>query len=149
MFNVERWRPYRGLNRQRFTDFDALVSRFFDEPFLTNANAQTWTPSAEILETDEHIKVYLDLPGMNKDNINIEVTGNNTLVIRGERKFEEEDKSKYHRVERFYGNFTRSFVLPSTVEMDKINATFKDGVLEVVLPKAESARTRRIEVKTK
>jgi HSP20 family protein len=76
------------------------------------------------------------------------LTGNNGLTIRGERKFEEIDKAKYHRVERFYGNFTRSFVLPTNVEADKITASFKDGVLEVVLPKAESAKARKIAIKS-
>lgn len=143
---MERYRPIRGVNRQLFPEFDDLVSRLFDEQ--SAPVAQTWTPSSDIYETDDHIKIHLDLPGMNRENLDIQLTGNNTLTIQGERKFEEVDKAKYHRVERFYGNFTRSFVLPTNVEADKITATFKDGVLELVLPKVESAKARKISIKS-
>jgi HSP20 family protein len=146
MFGMERYRPNRGLNRQVFPEFDDLFSRLFEE--TAPVGAQTWTPTSDIYETDDHIKIYLDLPGMNRDNLDIQLTGNNTLTIRGERKFEEVEKAKYHRVERFYGNFTRSFVLPQNVEADKIAATFKDGVLELVLPKVESAKARKIAIKS-
>ena len=117
---------------------------FEDQP----VNSQSWVPSSDISETEDHIKIHLDLPGLNRENLDIQLTGNNTLTIRGERKFEEVDKMKYHRVERFYGTFARSFVLPTNVEADKISATFKDGVLEVVLPKAESAKARKITIKS-
>jgi len=146
MFGMERYRPIRGVNRQLFPEFDDLVSRLFEEQ--SAPVAQTWTPSSDIYETDDHIKIHLDLPGMNRENLDIQLTGNNTLTIQGERKFEEVDKAKYHRVERFYGNFTRSFVLPTNVEADKITATFKDGVLELVLPKVESAKARKISIKS-
>jgi HSP20 family protein len=85
---------------------------------------------------------------MTQENLDIQLTGNNTLTIRGERKFEEIDKAKYHRVERFYGNFARSFVLPMNVDTQKIEATFKEGVLEILLPKAESAKARKISIKS-
>jgi HSP20 family protein len=146
MFGMERYRPTRGINRQLFPEFDDLVARFFEEP--GTVTAQTWTPTSDIYETDDQIKICLDLPGMSREQIDIQLTGNNTLTIRGERKFEEVDKAKYHRVERFYGNFTRSFVLPTNVEADKITATFKDGVLELVLPKVESAKARKISIKS-
>ena len=143
MFGVDVYRPFRGLNR----DFDELFNRLVDERGWTGTG-QTWNPTSDIYETEEHVKIHLDLPGMTKDNIDIQLTDNNTLTIRGERKFEEVDKAKYHRVERFYGNFTRSFVLPSNVEPANVSATFKDGVLEIVLPKVESAKPRKIAIKS-
>lgn len=143
MFGMEQYRPIRGLHR----DFEELFSRMLDDRSMTS-NAQSWTPTSDIYETEEHVKIYLDLPGMTKDNLDIQLTENNTLTVRGERKFEEVDKAKYHRVERFYGNFTRSFVLPSNVEAANITATFKDGVLEIVLPKVESAKPRKIAIKS-
>ena len=146
MFGLERYRPAIGLNNQFFPEFDELFSRLCEAP--GNVTAQTWTPTSDIYETEDQIKIHLDLPGMNRENLDIQLTGNNTLTIRGERKFEEVEKAKYHRVERFYGNFARSFVLPTTVEADKISATFKDGVLELVLPKAESAKARKISIKS-
>ena len=146
---MERWRPSRGINRTNlFPEFDDFVSRFFEEPTLNATGAQNWVPSSDILETDDHLLINLDLPGMKQENLDIQLTGNNTLTIRGERKFEEIDKAKYHRLERFYGNFTRSYVLPSNVETDKITASFKDGVLEIVLPKAESAKARKISIQS-
>ena len=149
MLAIERLRPTWSLTRpgSGFSEFDELVSRFFDEPFFNSAAAKAWAPSCDLVETDDQIKVLLDLPGMTKDNLDIQLN-DSTLVVRGERKFEEQEKAKHHRLERFYGNFTRSFLLPANVEADKITATFKDGVLEVVLPKAESARTRRIQIKS-
>jgi len=148
MHGMERYMPTRGLNRTNFAGFDELVSRLFEEQGLNATGAQTWVPTSDIYETEDHLKIHLDLPGMSRDNLDIQLTDNNTLTIRGERKFEEVDKAKYHRVERFYGNFMRSFVLPSNVEAEKITATFKDGVLEIVLPKAESAKARKISIKS-
>ena len=147
MHGMERYMPIMGLNRA-FPGFDDLVSRLFEEQGLNTTAAQTWVPTSDIYETEDHLKIHLDLPGMSRENLDIQLTDNNTLTIRGERKFEEVDKAKYHRVERFYGNFVRSFVLPMNVETQKIEATFKDGVLEIVLPKAESAKARKITIKS-
>jgi HSP20 family protein len=144
MFGMERYRPMRNINSQ--LQFDDLVARLFEDQ--NPVAAQTWTPTSDIHETDDFIKIHLDLPGMTRENLDIQLTGNNTLTIRGERKFEEVENAKYHRVERFYGNFTRSFVMPTNVESDKIVAAFKDGVLEIVLPKAESAKARKIPIKS-
>lgn len=147
MISMELRNPARASrNWANTSEFDSLVSRFFDEPFFTGA--QTWAPTADVAETQNELKMYLDVPGMKKDDIKIELPGDQTLMIHGERKFEEQEGAKYTRRERFYGNFTRTFVLPSSVDMNKISATFNDGVLEIVLPKAESARARRIEVKS-
>jgi HSP20 family protein len=149
MHGMDRYMPIRGMNRANlFPGFDELVSRLFEEQGLNTTTAQTWVPTSDIYETEDHLKIHLDLPGMSRENLDIQLTDNNTLTIRGERKFEEVDKAKYHRVERFYGNFMRSFVMPSNVDAEKITATFKDGVLEIVLPKAESAKARKISIKS-
>jgi len=146
MFGMERYRPLRAFDRQLFPAFDEVISKFLDEQ--NTATLQNWAPASDVHETADQIKIHMDLPGLNKENLDIQLTDNNTLTVRGERKFEEVEKAKYHRVERFYGAFTRSFVLPSNVESDKIAATFKDGVLEIVLPKVESAKARKISIKS-
>ena len=146
MFGIERRKPAATFSRPGvYGEFDELLSRFFDEPYFSHTNAQVWTPTCDLSETEDEIRILMDLPGMNKDQIDIQLN-ESTLVVRGERKFEEQEKVRYHRLERFYGNFTRSFVLPSSVASDKIAATFKDGVLEIKLPKNEAAKTRKISV---
>jgi HSP20 family protein len=150
MFGLERWNPTRQTSRpavdQMVSRFDDMVSRFFDEPFFNGMGAQTWTPSADIVETDDHLKIYLDLPGMRKEDLDIQLVNANTLVVRGDRKFEQQEDNKYLRLERFSGSFSRSFVLTSSVDADKVDASFKEGVLEIILPKTESAKSRRIAI---
>jgi HSP20 family protein len=145
MFGLEKWRPTR-LPVRPTGDLEDFVSRFFNEPFMTSFGAHTWSPSCDLIETGDEIRVVCDLPGMKRENIEVQITSENTLMIRGERTFKEREESRYHRMERFYGNFTRTFVLPVSVNPDRINATFKDGVLEIVVPKAESAKARKIAI---
>lgn len=126
--------------QQRFNRFlEEAFSPFAlptEEPvFITG-----WTPSCDIYETDNEIVVRAEVPGMKKEEINVSMQ-DNVLTISGERKFEQEAKKEnYHRVERSYGSFTRSFMLPPTVEEKKITAEFKDGLLEVKLPKPALSR---------
>ena len=145
MFGLEKWRPTR-LPLRPAGDLEDFVSRFFNEPFMTSFGAHTWSPSSDLIETGDTIRIVCDLPGTKKENIEVQLTTENTLMIRGERAFEEREGSRYHRMERFYGNFTRTFVLPASVNPDMINATFKDGVLEVVIPKSEAAKSRKITI---
>lgn len=108
-----------------------------------------WAPACDICETENEIIVKAELPGMKKEDVNVSFE-NNTLTIRGERKFEDETKREnYHRVERRYGEFIRSFLLPSFVDTGKINAEFKDGILRVALPKREEAKPKQVEIKIK
>jgi HSP20 family protein len=108
-----------------------------------------WTPAVDITEHDDQYIVKVELPGVNKDEVKITLD-NNILTIRGEKKQDREvKKENYHRVERSYGSFQRSFTLPSTVKSDKIDAVYKDGVLQIALPKAEEAKPKQIEVKVK
>jgi HSP20 family protein len=105
-----------------------------------------WVPPVDIFETGESIVIKAELPGISKEDITLEVK-DNTLLIKGEKKFEKEVKEEnYHRVERSYGAFQRSFSLPSTVQQDKVKAKVRDGILEVTLPKAEEAKPKQIKV---
>jgi HSP20 family protein len=105
-----------------------------------------WMPNVDIYETKDAICVRAELPGVDKDAVNVEVK-EGVLTLRGERKFEKEVKEEnYHRIEQSYGTFHRSFRLPSSVEEGKVSARLKEGVLEVDLPKKEQAKPKQIEI---
>lgn len=107
----------------------------------------SWLPAIDISEDQQQITVKADLPGLKKEDIQVSLD-HNILTIRGERKSEEVKKEKnFHRVERSYGSFERSFNLGSTVDGSRVNAEYKDGVLEVTVPKTEAAKPKQIEVK--
>ena len=142
-----RWRPARD-----FLNIRDEIDRMFDEFFgtlperVTTGLENVWTPSVDISETDNDIIVTAELPGVKKDDVKISLQ-DNVLTIRGEKKQEKEEKNEnYHRVERAYGVFQRSFTLPTTVDPKKIKATFKDGVLKIKLPKTEEARMKEIPI---
>ncbi len=110
-------------------------------------NLSTWAPPVDISEDKEAIKFHFELPGMKKEEVKISIE-NNLLSVKGEKTFKEEEKKKdYHRVERSYGMFERSFTLPSGVASDKVTANMKDGVLEIYVPKKEEAKPKEIEIK--
>jgi HSP20 family protein len=122
--------------------FEDAFSRFFSEP-QTN---RPWAPAVDIYETENELVLKADLPDVELKDLDVRVE-NQTLTIAGERKFEKTENSKgYHRVERSYGNFARSFAVPNTFDTDKINAGFKNGVLTVTLAKKEAAKPRQIKV---
>lgn len=105
-----------------------------------------WMPAVDIFETKDAICVRAELPGVEKDAIGVEVK-DGVLILRGERKFEKEVKEEnYHRIERSYGTFLRSFTLPSSVDGEKVTARMKDGVLQVDLPKKEQAKPKQIKI---
>lgn len=105
-----------------------------------------WAPLVDIIEDDKEYLVKADLPEVKKDDVSVSVE-NGMLLIRGERKFEKEEKNRrYHRVERGYGGFVRSFMLPDIADAAKVTAEFKDGVLRIHLPKSETARRKQIQV---
>ncbi|HTG91687.1 MAG TPA: Hsp20/alpha crystallin family protein [Pyrinomonadaceae bacterium] len=106
-----------------------------------------WTPACDIFETDTELVLKFELPEVNKEDVKVTME-NHVLTLRGERKFEEEtNRENYHRVERRYGEFMRSFNVPMFVDATKIKAEFKHGLLTVTLPKREEARATQIEVK--
>lgn len=122
--------------------FEDSITRFFSEP-QTN---RPWAPPVDIFETENDLVFKADLPDVELGDLTVRVE-NQTLTISGERKFERKDQGKgYHRVERSYGNFARSFAVPNSFDTDKINAGFKNGVLTVTLPKKEAAKPRQIKV---
>jgi HSP20 family protein len=133
---------HRGIDRM----FDTLFSGgSWDEKTASSM----WSPAVDVEERDLDYVVRVELPGVAKEDVNI-TTRENILTIRGEKKQKKESKeSGYHRVERLYGSFQRSFALPGNVKDEKIEATFTDGILEVLVPKAEEAKARSIEVKVK
>jgi HSP20 family protein len=148
---IVRWLdPFRDLaaiqDRMNQIFEDALArSRGRDEGLRTGM----WTPAVDIYENNEFVVVKAELPGVEKDRISVEVK-EGILTLRGERGFDRELKEEsYHRIERAYGSFHRSFSLPVSVDHEKVTARFQDGVLEVKLPKKEQAKPKQIEVDVK
>jgi HSP20 family protein len=117
------------------------IDRFFDEAFLPTrrqASEGAWAPKVDISEDDGKIVVKADLPGVGEKDVSVKVE-DNVLTLTGERKFEKEtDEENFHRVERTYGSFARSFTLPETVDTDKISAKYDKGVLNISIPKVET-----------
>ncbi|UCD58800.1 MAG: Hsp20/alpha crystallin family protein, partial [Candidatus Hydrogenedentota bacterium] len=106
-----------------------------------------WAPAVDVVEHDDKMVVKAELPGMTEKDVDISVE-ENVLTIKGEKKTEEEKKEKsYHRLERSYGMFQRSFILPTWVTPDKAKASFKDGVLEIELPKSEEVKPKQVKIK--
>ncbi|HEX9872690.1 MAG TPA: Hsp20/alpha crystallin family protein [Candidatus Tectomicrobia bacterium] len=144
---LARWNPNRDMMSVRDE-----MSRVLNEVFGRGASDESawvsgaWTPPVDIYETDEALVLKAELPGFSKDDISIELK-ENTLVIKGERKHEDEVKEgNYHRMERSYGAFQRAFMLPMTVDQEKVKASYKDGILELRLPKVQAAQPKRIAV---
>jgi HSP20 family protein len=142
-----RWTPVGNLQ-----SFQHEMNRVFDEFFrggngdAAGSKLGAWTPVVDIHETDDGYVIKAELPGVAKDDVSIDIH-ENTLTLRGQRQHESAVKDeRYHRVERAYGTFQRSFVLPAMVDQDKVQATFKDGVLELHLPKNEAAKPKRIAI---
>jgi HSP20 family protein len=140
----------RGMLSDLFNvqkEMSRMLSNFFTNDDETFAGLQNWYPSADISEGKDAYTVKIELPGVTKDDVKITLQ-ENVLTIQGEKKQESEIKdTNYHRLERSYGSFSRSFRLPTLVKADKIDANYKDGVLSIVLPKADEAKTKEIEIK--
>jgi HSP20 family protein len=144
---IVRWNPARDLMQMR-EEMDRLFNQFLrrgDGEEATWAQG-LWAPPVDIYETDDAFMLKAELPGFSKEDVNIEIH-ENRLIIRGERKRETEAKEEqYHRLERAYGRFERAFWLPTTVDAEQIQATFKDGVLELRLPKSAAAKPKQIPI---
>lgn len=132
-----------------FSDFPAGLQLFQDavSRILSDENqVRPWSPAVDILETENELIFKVDAAGVNLKDIDIQLE-NGTLTLKGERKFEKDDKVKgYHRIERGYGAFARSFTLPDTVNAENVHADYAQGVLTVTLPKQERAKPRAIKV---
>jgi HSP20 family protein len=148
MKTLTTWNPFRELDevQNRFsTFFGGFPTRLFGNG--KSMKMTDWSPQVDILEDDHEYFIKADLPEMKKENVNVTLE-NGVLCISGERKVETEEKNKkYHRVERSFGLFERTFVVPEDAAADKIAADFRDGVLTVHLPKVPAAKPKPIEVK--
>jgi HSP20 family protein len=142
-----RWNPRRDLMQMR-----EEMDRMFNQ-FVRRGDGEegtwgqgTWAPPVDIYETEDAFIMKAELPGFSKEDLQIELH-ENRLTLRGERKRETEAKEEqYHRIERAYGRFERAFWLPASVDSEKIQASFKDGVLELRLPKSEAAKPKQISI---
>lgn len=140
-----KYDPFRDL-RSLQDEMNRLFSS--SVPRLSNQEEMSagWSPSVDIYEGENQIVLEAELPGMKRDDFELSIE-NSVITLKGERHFEKKDeRDNYHRVERAYGSFTRSFNLPRTVSTDDIKAEFQNGVLTVTLPKREEAKARKIEV---
>jgi HSP20 family protein len=135
--------PFRVLKERMDRLFEDTFARTQGDDILQGQ----WLPAVDIRETENEILVEAELPGVDRKDVKVSVE-NGVLTLSGERQFSSETKQEnYHRIERSYGSFMRSFTLPSTVNVDKVEATHKNGVLTVRLPKREEAKPRTVNVK--
>ncbi len=145
-----RWTPGRevvGIQEEMNRMFD----NFFGAPRRVERNDRVlyWTPRVNVEETDDQFEVTAELPGLNRDDVKIEIK-DHALTFTGEKKTEKENKDRnVHLYERAYGKFCRTFTLPDNVDVDKIEAEFKDGILQIDIPKTEEAKPRQVEVQVK
>ena len=147
---IIRWDPFRDLVTLR-----EKMNRLFEEAYSTRGEerelvSSSWTPSVDIYETEQQLVMTAEVPGIEDKDIEIKIE-DNTLTLKGERKFEKETQEEnYHRVERAYGSFYRSFSLPPYIDQDNIEAEHENGVLKITMPKKHEAKPRQVKVlKTK
>ena len=139
---IVRWEPSRELASMEVDRLNRMFNDFYGEAF-----GRGWMPAVDIFENDEHeVVLKAELPDMKRENINLTFE-NGVLTLKGERKFEDEKRrDSYHRIERQYGAFSRSFTLPNTVDAGRISASYRDGVLTIRLPQREEAKPKQITV---
>ena len=128
--------------------FDASVSSMLNDMmgWSRNAALSSWAPNVDIVESEDSYQIHAELPGITEEEVNVSLN-NNVLTLSGEKKQEiKDEKDNFVRVERTYGKFERSFSLPSNIVADKVDASYKDGVLTVTIPKAEEAKSRQIKI---
>jgi HSP20 family protein len=141
---VTRYSPLRDL-----MSVNDRLNRMFEDAFgqgTGTADYGQWAPAVDLKEEENNFVLQADMPGMKKEDMDIHVE-NSVLTLTGERRFEAEaQRESYHRIERAYGKFVRSFTLPARVKADAITASYKDGILEVVIPKAEESKPKKIAI---
>ena len=155
---LQKWNPFRGSSVwdpiREMEEMQSRVASLFGRrlPLKKDGGEEEltltdWIPAVDVAEDDKEYTIKVELPGVNKEDVRVSVEGG-VLSISGERKAEKEEKNKkYHRIERTYGSFARSFTLPEGTASDRVGAEFKDGVLKVHLPKDEKAKPKSIDVK--
>lgn len=143
---IIKWDPYRDLITLR-----EKMNRLFEESYGSRPDdrdliSSTWTPSVDIYEKENNLVLCAELPGIKEEDIEIRIE-DNTLTLKGERNFEKETKEEnYHRIERAYGTFQRSFTLPHYVDQDNIKAHHEEGVLKIVMPKKSELKPRNVKI---
>lgn len=143
------WRPMGRELSSLHQEMDRLWDRFMGETPLVRRITGEWWPTVDVSETKDNFLIKAELPGMDASDVNVSVSGN-VLTIKGEKRKEEEEKDEHHyRAERYYGSFQRSFQLPSSMQAEKVEATFDKGVLRVILPKVEEAKKKEVTIKVK
>ena len=146
--SIVRYDPFRDIRTLQDEVnrlFSSNLTRFFNDEGIARG---AWSPNVDIFENKDQIVIEAELPGMNREDFDLSVE-NNVLTLYGERRFEKKDEGdNYHRVERSYGSFSRSFTLPQSVSAEGANAEFRNGVLRVSLPKREEVKARKIEIKS-
>jgi HSP20 family protein len=143
---ITRWRPFRSMVSIQ-DEMNKLFDDFFGRPLVrTEWTEGVWSPTVDVSEDKDNVIIKAEMPGVSKDDVRISVQ-DNVLTLKGEKKQEKEENDKnYHRIERSYGSFCRSFQLPTTVKTDKIKASYKGGVLSVTLPKTEEVKPKEIPI---
>jgi HSP20 family protein len=142
---VERWEPFRNVNGIQ-GEMNRLFDSFFGRPATVAAGERMWAPLADMYETKDDLFVTLELPGVREKDVHVSITGD-MLTVKGERRFESDVKDEgYYRLERVYGKFERSVSLPIPVQADRVKATYRDGVLEIRLPKVEEVKPKEIKI---
>ena len=143
---IVRWEPLRELTTLQ-NEMNRLFGSVFDTPPQGNAGTlRRWMPAMDLVESADHFVLRADLPGMDEDDVAIELE-DGVLIVSGERKAEhEQTKEGFHRVERSFGSFSRSLTLPQGVDADAVTASFDRGVLEIRIPKPEQRKPRKIAI---
>jgi len=145
---VSVWEPFRDLHNMH-AEMDRLFSTLWPRNDRDLNNGSLWTPAIDVYEDKEQIVVKAELPGVRKEDVSISLS-EDVLTLKGERKYEKEEKKEnYYRLEGSYGGFVRTIEIPRPIKADAVRADFKDGVLKIVLPKAEESKTREIKIEVK
>ena len=140
-----RWDPAREVDTLQ-SEVNRLFDTFFSGRPGEGGAMRRWAPAMDLLETDEHLVLRADLPGLDREDVNVEIK-DGVLTVSGERKVEREERGKdFYRAERAFGSFSRSLSLPENVDADKISAEFDKGVLEIRIPKPEERKPQRIQI---
>ena len=143
---ITRWRPFRdivSIQDEMNRLFDDFFGRPLTRPEWTEA---AWCPCVDVSENKDNVIINTEIPGMSKDDVKVSVQ-DNILTLSGEKRQEKEEKdANYHRMERSYGSFSRSFTLPTSVQPNKVKATYKDGILRITLPKTEEVKPKEIPI---
>jgi len=149
--SIVRYAPLADLGSfSGLRTFEETMNRLFAQPTSAEPNGRPWIPAVDILENENELVVKADVPDMKFEDIDVQLE-NGTLTLKGERKFEKEttEKGGWHRLERSYGAFERSFMLPETVDPEKVKADYTNGTLTVTLPKKEIAKPRQVKIEVK